>query len=179
MNYEQLEIYFGSPGVSIIYPTAGESFSPGYKDLDLLRTIEFEADWSIRLRWEVLFNTCRVMNKTFRRKKLPFDRLVLRTGILCPRSHEGKQYYGKVLLFSMRLDKPIGPSQIELLYCHFSESSKRVAFVPRWDAMPEGVPMPDYENRVPLPLRQAWFKGLTSIPNAPAVLGLNAWECLL
>ena len=176
MNYEQLEVYFGSPGVSIIYPTIGESFSPGYMDLDFMQTISSEDSWSVRVRWEAIFTVCRDMKNKL--KRLRYDRLVLRTGILCPKSAEGKQFYGKVLLLSMRLDKPIGPSQLEAAH-YRPKPYNHVEFIPKWDAMPEGIPLPEYESRVPLPLRLAWFKGLADNPNPPAVLGLNAWEDLL
>lgn len=176
MNYEQLEVYFGSPGVSIIYPTRGERFSPGYKDLDFMHTISSEDSWSVRVRWEAIFTVCRDMKSKL--KGRCYDHLILRTGILCPKSAEGKQFYGKVLLLSMRLDKPIGPSQLEAVH-YRPKPYKHIALVPKWDAMPEDIPLPEYENRVPLPLRLAWYKGLTGELNEPAVLGLNAWEELL
>ena len=177
MNYEQLEVYFGSPGVSIIYPTRGERFSPGYKDLEFQRTISSEDSWSVRVRWEALFTVCRDMRNKL--KGLMYDHLVLRTGILCPKSAEGKQFYGKVLLLSMRLDKPIGPSQLEALHYRRTGYYKHVTFIPKWDVMPEDIPLPEYENRVPLPLRLAWFKGLADGPNPPVVCGLTSWEELL
>lgn len=176
MTYEQLELYFGSPGVSILYPTVGESFSPRYMDLDFHRTISSEDSWSVRVRWEAIFTVCRSMKNKM--KLLQYDHLVLRTGILCPKSLEGQRFYGAVLLCSMRLDKPIGPSQLEAAHYRVIPYN-HVAFIPKWDAMPEGVPLPEYENRVPLPLRQAWFKGLADGPSTPAVLGLNTWEELL
>ena len=176
MNYEQLEIYFGSPGVSLIYPTIGESFSPGYKDLDFSRTVSSEDSWSVRVRWEAIFTVCRDMKNKL--KHLRYDHLVLRTGILCPKRAEGKNFYGMVLLLSMRLDKPIGASQFEALHYRVKPYS-HIALIPKWDALPEGIPMPEYENRVPLPLRQAWFKGMADGPTPPAVLGLTAWEELL
>lgn len=177
MNYEQLEVYFGSPGVSIIYPTRGERFSPGYKDLDFMQTISSEDSWSVRVRWEAIFTVCRDMKNKL--KHLRYDRLVLRTGILCPKSAEGKQFYGMVLLLSMRLDKPIGPSQLEALHYRRATYYKHMALIPKWDAMPEDIPLPEYEDRVPLPLRLAWFKGLADGPNPPVVFGLTAWEDLL
>ena len=176
MNYEQLEVYFGSPGVSIIYPTIGESFSPGYKDLDFMQTISSEDSWSIRVRWEAIFTVCRDMKNKL--KHLRYDRLILRTGILCPKSIEGQRFYGTVLLCSMRLDKPIGPSQLEAAH-YRPKPYNHIALIPKWDAMPEGIPLPEYENRVPLLIRQDWFKGLADDLNAPAVLGLNSWEDLL
>lgn len=176
MNYEQLEVYFGSPGVSIIYPTIGESFSPKYMDLDFSRTVSTEDSWSVRVRWEAIFTICRSMKN--KAKILGYDHLVLRTGILCPKSLEGAKFHGKVLLLSMRLDKPIGPSQFEALHYRVKPYS-HIALIPKWDAMPEDIPLPEYENRVPLPLRLAWFKGMADGPNPPAVLGLTAWEELL
>lgn len=176
MNYEQLEVYFGSPGVSIIYPTIGESFSPGYKDLEFQHTIGSEDSWSVRVRWEAIFTVCRDMKNKL--KHLRYDHLILRTGILCPKSLEGQRFYGTVLLFSMRLDKPIGPSQLEAAYYRIAPY-KHVSFISKWDAMPKGIPLPEYENRVPLPLRQHWFEGMADGPNPPAVLGLTAWEELL
>lgn len=176
MTYEQLELYFGSPGVSIIYPTRGERFSPGYKDLEFQRTISSEDSWSVRVRWEAIFTVCRDMRNAL--KGLMYDHLVLRTGILCPHSIEGKKFYGNVLLLSMRLDKPIGPSQFEAIP-YRAKPYSHVSLIPKWDALPEDIPLPEYENRVPLLLRQAWFKGLADGPSMPVVFGVNAWEDLL
>lgn len=178
MNYEQLEVYFGPPGVSIIYPTIGMKYSPSYMDLDFHRVIAHEKATPTRVQWEAIFSIARNMRGVLSRNAPSYDHLVLRTGILCPTSAEGQQFYGKVLLLLMRLDKPIGPSQLELFHLRVAPH-KNVALIPRWDMLPESIPLPEYEDRVPLPVRQAWFKGLTDVPNAPAALGLNVWEELL
>ena len=178
MNYEQLEVYFGPPGVSIIYPTVGMKYSPSYMDLDFHRVIAHEKPTPARVQWEAIFSIARNMRGVLSRRSPGYDHLTLRTGILCPKSVEGKNFYGKVLLLSLRLDKPMGPGQLELFPLRVAPH-KNVALIPRWDMLPESIPLPEYEDRVPLPVRQAWFKGLTDVPNAPAALGLNVWEELL
>lgn len=153
MNYEQLEIFFGSPGVVDLYPVVSSVWTPATDDYQ--ETVSLP-DATVRQQWEAVFAVARRMNKYFHTIGVQhvYKHIALRTGILTPTSYEGKQYYGAVVLASIDLTRPIGPGSIEL----HSRGRNKWALVRHWTHLPVGVPLPGLEARVPAPLLTAWFK---------------------
>lgn len=181
MNYEQLEIYFGSPGTCHIFPTNHLNIRPTQAELSLLATHaihEFPRD----IQWQTVFAILRREARKFKRKNtIPLYRyLVLRTGILHPTSAEGAPYRGHVLATAIDITKPIGPGQMVLFAHHMFRT---VDTFSHWSELPKGFPLPVADPLVPLDLVKEWFDGCASYQPAPlaqpVVLGANSWEELL
>lgn len=181
MNYEQLEIYFGSPGTCHIFPVNHLNIRPTQTELSYLSTYDVH-EFPRNIQWQAVFTGLRREARPFKLKnRAPLYRyLILRTGILHPTSAEGVPYRGKVLATAIDLTKDIGPSQMVLFAHHMFRTVDTFA---HWSELPKGFPLPVADPLVPLDLVKEWFDGCASYqpapPVQPVVLGADSWEELL
>lgn len=182
MNYEQLEIYFGSPGTCHIFPVDRLNVRPTQAELSFLSTYTVP-EFPRNIQWRIVFAGLQREARTFKRRNatLLYRYLILRTGILHPTSTEGAPYRGKVLATAIDLRKPIGPNQM-VLFAH--PKFRSVNTFAHWSELPKGFPLPNASDPlVPQDLVKEWFDGCASYqpapPVQPVVLDADSWEDLV
>ena len=181
MNYGQFELFFGPPGNTAIIPSVSSNLLPAQFELELMRHAHVAG--SAVEQWRNVFAVCRDLAKKLRRLcpiKTDPAYLFIRTGILHPSSLEGRDFYGKVMLYRLDLyNKPLGPGQVDMYHFRFGDGYSYMAS--HWSGLPVGTPLPDNDPCVPFELRKAWFDGCENAPQLvqPVALCADDWEELL
>jgi len=173
MNYEQLDIYFGPPGMCSFTPARHISSVLNAESEFTLYTLEM-----CRPSWRQLFANLRQYKKTLYQRfgSGYFSGIILRTGVLRPTSVEGASLRGAVVLHGFSFDKPLGPSSMDLYRTNYLT-------VRHWSKMPRFVPLAPWDDKLP-ELCSVWYAGYTGYAESMVVhdaLGIPTveWEDLL